>query len=431
MVNDATSLLDARWDDLPRIDLATVLDRHSRFVAIATDPWQLYASLGATLADLAGAGIEVSVIVIDARETDDSTTPVERPATRWTRWDLRTEKARAIEGVVCERVARLLDDRTLVFTPTDSKEHPDPAAIPQAVRTAARQQGATVLEYLPLPYFSTIDADQFWSRARWLAPSLRGLRAKEAALNRCNADRERTGECQGALALSRCVAEIVLLPRASGLAAPVAGATVVRRRRHEVAAPFDAMFHDGTEDPWHADDSPYEQRRLALVLACLGRPRYRRIVEIGCATGQLTVALAQRADEVIALDPSPKALAQARRRAGSDAIRWVLGAVPRDFPDVDTDLVVLSEVGYFLDGPDLLATVRVARRHLREGGELIMANWRRATENIPLDGPTVQRQTAAMLDLPRRAQYEDTDLIIEVWGQPASVYDEYRTPDDP
>ena len=225
-------------------------------------------------------------------------------------------------------------------------------------------------------------------------------------------------------AVNECVVEVALIPRSPDLAARVAAATRIPLASQEVAAPFDAMFDGRIEDPWHLD-SPYEQRRLAIVLACLGRPRYRRIIEIGCATGQLTGALAQRADEVIAVDPSPKALAVARRRAGAAGIRWVLGAVPQDFPDVEADLVVLPEVGYFLDGPDLLATIRAACGHLAEDGELLMANWRRATEHIPLDGHAVQRQTAAMLDLFRRAHYEDVDLIVDVWGQPVSVHDEY------
>jgi hypothetical protein len=92
--------------------------------------------------------------------------------------------------------------------------------------------------------------------------------------------------------------------------------------------------------------------------------------------------------------------------------------------------VVLSEIGYFLDGPDLLATVRAARRTLRPTGEIVVANWRRPTERIPLDGPAVQAQVAEIIDLPLRARYQDADLVIEVWGEPVSVYDEYTEPPD-
>ena len=88
------------------------------------------------------------------------------------------------------------------------------------------------------------------------------------------------------------------------------------------------------------DDSVYERRRLALVLACLGRTRYNRVLEIGCATGQLCALLNDRADEVVGLDASERALDVARGR--TDAVRWVIGAAPRDIPDADFDLIVLS-----------------------------------------------------------------------------------------
>ena len=108
-------------------------------------------------------------------------------------------------------------------------------------------------------------------------------------------------------------------------------------------------------------------------------------------------------------------------------MRWLRGAAPGDLPADAFDLVVLSEVAYFLDGPDLLTTLRAVRRSLREGGELVVADWRHPTGDIPLDGPAAHRQVAAVLDLPLRARYEDSDLLIEVWGDPLSTYDSHRS----
>ena len=59
-------------------------------------------------------------------------------------------------------------------------------------------------------------------------------------------------------------------------------------------------------------------------------------------------------------------------------------------------------------------------------GEIVLAHWRGPTTGIPLDGAAVHAQAAALLDLPLRARYEDVDLIVEVWGEPVSVYREYR-----
>jgi SAM-dependent methyltransferase len=145
-------------------------------------------------------------------------------------------------------------------------------------------------------------------------------------------------------------------------------------------------------------------------------------LEIGCATGQLSAQLRARADNVIGMDASEGALDVARAR--TDAVEWLLGAAPNDIPDRQFDLVVLSEVAYFLDGPELLATLRAARRQLRPHGEILLANWSAPTDDIPLDGPTVHAQAAAIFDLPPRARYHDADLTIQVWGEPLSVYRE-------
>ncbi len=49
------------------------------------------------------------------------------------------------------------------------------------------------------------------------------------------------------------------------------------------------------------------------------------ILDIGCGTGILTVTLARHGTTVVGLDPSPNMLAYARRRAGADAVTWLLG----------------------------------------------------------------------------------------------------------
>lgn len=299
-----------------------------------------------------------------------------------------------------------LDDHTLVIAPASP-----------GTRTAALDSGSLLLEYASRQE----DSELPWPLLRILAPTLAGLQDKRTLLR----------ELDAATPWEDCVAEVLAIPDHPALAARVERFVVAPRPRSDVAPQFDAMLDDGGDDPWRLDTSPYERRRLELILACLGRPHYSTVLEIGCSTGQLTEALAKRADEVIAMDASPKALAVAEARSGTDGVRWVLGAAPADLPDVDADLVLLSEVGYFLDGPDLLSTLRAARHRLRPNGEIVVANWRRPTERIPLDGPTVQAQAAAMMDLPRRAHYEDVDLFIDVWGAPVSVYDEYAEPPSP
>ena len=73
------------------------------------------------------------------------------------------------------------------------------------------------------------------------------------------------------------------------------------------SAVFDRV-HSDAEDPWDVDTSWYERRKREVLLGCLPRPRYERVLDIGCSTGALTAELAQRAGAVTAVDASDVAL---------------------------------------------------------------------------------------------------------------------------
>jgi SAM-dependent methyltransferase len=178
------------------------------------------------------------------------------------------------------------------------------------------------------------------------------------------------------------------------------------------------MYDEG-DDPWQFADSFYEERRRTLVLAVLGCRRYARALEIGCADGRLTQALVGRCDEVLALDTSHRAVTAARVRA--PAARVVQGMAPADLPDGPFDLVLVSEVGYFLSPLELLATLRRCHEVLAPGGEIVLCHWQHPTRDVPLDGVLVHEQAATVLPARHRATYVDDDLRIDVWGDATSL----------
>lgn len=437
--DETTWLLNARWDDVPRVRLAGILRRHPRVVLIAPHPDDESLALGATLADLAAAGTAVTVVVATHGGDGPGATVRRSEGDRALRalssrieviwWDLPDSGLAEAQDALRAGLAGIVDASTLVFAPVECDGHSDHDAVARAAEDVALDRSAALLLYPVWLWHWATPADVDWSRLRTLAPSLRGLQAKRDAID-CHGSQLASADGHpivgsGVLARARRVTETVMVPLPRQLAARVADDVVpARRGRDEVAQPFEAMYDADDDDPWNLDGSQYERRRHELVLACLGRDHYGRAIEIGCATGQLASRLRDRADDVVGLDASVAALRVAGQR--SDAVRWVLGAAPHDVPDEDYDLIVMSEIGYFLDGVDLLATLRGLRRRLRPDGELVIANWRGPTEDIPLDGATVQQQAVAMLDLPVRAHYEDADLVIDVWGHPISVHGESR-----
>ena len=143
-------------------------------------------------------------------------------------------------------------------------------------------------------------------------------------------------------------------------------------------------------DPWAFDTSPYEAAKYAATLDALPRGRYAHAFEIGCANGALTARLAGRCDRVLAVDVAEAALARARERTA--ALRGVEVrrlAVPAEWPgDGPFDLVVVSEVGYYLAPPDLDRLRARCAGSVGRGGHLALVHWTGETD-YPLSADAV------------------------------------------
>lgn len=145
-------------------------------------------------------------------------------------------------------------------------------------------------------------------------------------------------------------------------------------------------------DPWNFAASPYEAAKYAATLAALPAPRYGRALELGCSIGVLTAQLAGRCDALVSLDIAEAALALARARCAElPHVRFVRGSIPEDYPaaDVPWDLVLVSEVGYYLVMPDLHRLVVQIADSLRPGGDLLLVHWLPPVPGYPLTGDEV------------------------------------------
>lgn len=180
---------------------------------------------------------------------------------------------------------------------------------------------------------------------------------------------------------------------------------------------FEALYHD-SEDPWGFRHRWYEKRKRELTLAMLPRQRYRHIFEPGCANGELSVDLARRCERLLCSDASPTAVALARQRLqGHDHAEVVTGQVPGDWPDEQFDLIVLSELGYYLDELDLRRMLRRCRESLTDDGAVLACHWLHPILDCPLDGRDVHQLLDKHLQLKRTIRHEDADFILELWCQ--------------
>jgi SAM-dependent methyltransferase len=134
-------------------------------------------------------------------------------------------------------------------------------------------------------------------------------------------------------------------------------------------------------DFWNFETSPYEQARCARLLSILGERRYERALEIGCGAGYFTRLLAGVANQIVALDIAPAAIARAQK-LGADLqqVEFRVGnAMEHDFRhDSPWDLVVCADTIYYLGWLYSFFDIAWLASELfaatRSGGRFLLAN---------------------------------------------------------
>ncbi|GAB3579758.1 PIG-L family deacetylase [Calidifontibacter terrae] len=291
----------------------------------------------------------------------------------------------------------------LVLSPWHADRHPDHAAAAAAAAIAAQRTDAVHLGY-PIWAWHWCETGRFpWEGAHSIAVPDRA--AKRAAV--------RTHVTQVEPLSDRPGDECLLDPRV--LAHFDRDFEILLPQQPATDHALDAVHRD-RRDPWNVDDSWYEERKRALSLAFLGRPRYRQALEVGASIGTLATALAERCDRVIAVDKSPTAVKIAADRTPA-TVEVLHCEVPEQWPEGLFDLVVLSEVGYFLGPRRWEQLLHRVARSLTEDGEVLLCHWKPQPAGWPMDGARVHQLARATLTEAGRsvvARYEDTYVLIEL-----------------
>ncbi|MDH2309221.1 class I SAM-dependent DNA methyltransferase [Methylobacterium brachiatum] len=158
--------------------------------------------------------------------------------------------------------------------------------------------------------------------------------------------------------------------------------------RHTTSLPpsyFDERYARDP-DPWQFATSDYERGKYAATLDALPRDHYAAALEVGCSIGVLTEVLARRCDDLVSIDLAELALARARERCRDlPQVRFELAQVPGQWPEGAFDLILLSEVVYYLDANDVQRLVDRVRGCLQPGGDVVLVHWTGET-HYPLTG---------------------------------------------
>lgn len=426
---------DDRWADLPALALPS-----GRTVVVAAHPDDESLAVGGLVAELAARGNPPEVVVLTDGAASHAGSPTLRPADLAAR---RADEVRAAvallspasrvtllghpDGGLREARSAVEDDlrRVLGSSPVDTlvvpwrgDGHRDHRVAGEIGASLARATGARLVEYpLWMWQWATPDDPRVpWDRLRVvdLADASvvrrhRAVAAHRSQLHPLSDDPHDAAVVHPDLvtALDRDVDVLVVEdPSATTLRQDYFDATYARR-----------------DDPWGFEDRWYEERKRSVTLAALPDVRYGRVLEVGCSIGVLTADLAPRSDELLAVDVAPAAVARARERVASAAhVRVEVGDVAAHVPDGPWDLVVLSEVGYYLSRADLVRTARALRASLAAGGTVVAVHWRHPVADYPLTGDEVHRVLRRTLDLAPLVRHEEADFVLDVLAaDPRSV----------
>ena len=137
---------------------------------------------------------------------------------------------------------------------------------------------------------------------------------------------------------------------------------------------FDHFFDDG--DPFGFDVKAEEQLKFQRTLEVCGEGSLGRVLELGCAVGTFTEMLAPRATDVLALDVSQAAVDQvARRLHDRPNVRATAMTIPGEFPEEAFDLVVASDVLYYLSVEQLQRCVDRIEAVLSDGAAFVAVHY--------------------------------------------------------
>ncbi|ANF57370.1 class I SAM-dependent methyltransferase [Halotalea alkalilenta] len=187
---------------------------------------------------------------------------------------------------------------------------------------------------------------------------------------------------------------------------------------------FDRLYRDDA-DPWQVEASWYERRKRALVLAALPRERYRHAFEPGCGNGAMTRQLAQRCDTLLAADFSAEAVAIARETlATSPHVQVERLHLPEQWPApgaAQFDLILVSELAYYLDDADLACFISHCVDSLNPAGDLVLCHWRHPFDDRRHDVESMYRRFDRAKALSATIHHIETDFQLGVWQRSASL----------
>jgi predicted TPR repeat methyltransferase len=180
------------------------------------------------------------------------------------------------------------------------------------------------------------------------------------------------------------------------------------------ASAFDQRYLD-EGDPWGYRTSDYERAKYDATLAACGPGPFRSALELAGSIGVFSAMLAPRCDTLTTIDFSEPAVTQARKElAAFPHATALFGEIPAALPAARFDLIVASEILYYLQPEALEATLDRLEQLLDPAGRLVVVHWRPEGPERPFTAAQVHDRVLALDWLSLRADVSTPDYLLHV-----------------
>lgn len=402
----------ARWESVPR-RTAEWLTGYTRIVVFSAHPDDETLGVGGLLALAGERGIDVSVIVAtndrEERVVELQTalsllgSTTDLTVLGLTDGGLKHEADLLRDGVDLALASRR-GGSTLVLAPWPGDRHGDHRTLGREVAAACAVHGDDLLLY-PIWMWQWGSPDDLpWARASEVELTAVARARKRAALSAFASQLHTATNPDGVLTddfIDRAVngREVLFEPEAS-----------------VVEDHFEAL-HRANGDPWSVRTRWYERRKRSITCAVLPRERYGRGFEIGCSIGELSVLLAGRCETLIGVDSAPTAVSLATERtAGLPNVAIGRMRVPEEWPEGSFDLIVVSEVAYYLAADQWTVAIDRIVASLATGGHVVLCHWTGHADDFAQSGWDAHAAFANRTGLRVLVQHHDEEFLLEVFG---------------
>ncbi len=151
-----------------------------------------------------------------------------------------------------------------------------------------------------------------------------------------------------------------------------------------------------------------------FFFSVVGETPAARVLDLGCGTGRLAIALAAAGHTVSGVDPARASLMAARAKPGAERVRWIQGTSSALAADTFDVALMTSHVSQFIVGDDeWAATLSDLHRTLVPDGRLVFDSRDPSARGWEQWNP---------VDSDHRVQLSD-GRVVQVWNDVTSVAD--------